>query len=162
MLETVREYARERLDEAGETLAAHTRHAAHFLDVAERAEQQIHGPGQADCVKRLEADQSNLRAALDWFIAGHHGTDALRMTVLLGRYWAIHGDLSEGRTWFERALAIPTSAPAQVRAATLTGLSNILTEQNDPVAARPHLEHALSLSFNHGRLPDGGGIARKL
>jgi predicted ATPase len=68
LLETIREYARERLRESGQWNEAHDRHAAHFLELAESARAGLEGPSQVAWLDRLEAEHDNLGAAISWFL----------------------------------------------------------------------------------------------
>jgi predicted ATPase len=112
MLETVREYALERLGERGEAAQARQRHAACYLALAERAESEFWGPRQRDWADRLDREHDNLRAALQW--AQENGGDTtnrggeigLRLVGALWRYWLFRGRLREGQEWLERCLAM--------------------------------------------------------
>jgi predicted ATPase/DNA-binding CsgD family transcriptional regulator/transcriptional regulator with XRE-family HTH domain len=114
MLETVREYARERLDAAGELAAASRAHACYFLALAERADAQLRGRDQRAWFFRLDREQDNLRAALRWLLdqAGRDGSDVaaereagLRLAAALGYFWYVRGYHTEGVRWLEEALA---------------------------------------------------------
>ena len=70
MLEPVRQYAQELLEESGETEETRQRHASFFLALAERAEPELHGPDQVEWLERLEKENGNLRAAMDWALSG--------------------------------------------------------------------------------------------
>jgi predicted ATPase/DNA-binding CsgD family transcriptional regulator/transcriptional regulator with XRE-family HTH domain len=114
MLETVREYARERLDAAGELAAASRAHAHYFLALAERADAQLRGRDQRAWFFRLDREQDNLRAALRWLLdqAGRDGSDVAaereagqRLAAALGYFWYVRGYHTEGMRWLEAALA---------------------------------------------------------
>jgi predicted ATPase/DNA-binding SARP family transcriptional activator len=94
MLETIRQYARERLSEAGEEEATWERHLDHFLDFAERAEEGCRGPEEPVWLDRLEAERENLAAALDW--SASQGEPHLRLAVALGVFWRDGDRVSEG------------------------------------------------------------------
>jgi predicted ATPase/transcriptional regulator with XRE-family HTH domain len=104
MLETIREYARERLAEAGELERAQERHLAYELALAEAAEPLLSTSDQQVGLARLEQDHDNLRAALDWAV-DYDPEGALRLSGALAQFWLTRGHLSEGRQWIERALA---------------------------------------------------------
>jgi tetratricopeptide (TPR) repeat protein len=104
MLETIREYARERLAEAGELERAQERHLASYLALAEAAEPLLSTSDQRVWLDRLEQDHDNLRAALAWAV-DHDPEGALRLSGALADFWRTRGHLSEGRHWIERALA---------------------------------------------------------
>lgn len=119
MLETIRDYASEKLVGAGEADAVRDRHFAHFLRLAQSAERNQHGPHEADWFRRLDADHDNLRAALEWSVntADEDAEPAiLRLVGALWWFWAIRSDWTEGREWLERALGLSggvTTARAQ-------------------------------------------------
>lgn len=126
MLETIRDYALERLTEAGEDEAAHERHAAYFATFAEAAEKELRGPDQARWLDMLEADRGNLRAALAWSTHNEAAMSyqrveyGLRIAGALAQFWQIYGPLSEGREWLEAVLKVPegqgiTSARAKAQ-----------------------------------------------
>ena len=103
MLETIREYAAERLEESGEVEELRRRHAAYFLGLAEEAEPNLRGsPG--DWLDRLEREHDNFRAALDRLEASGAGETALRLAAALWRFWYLKGHLAEGRQRLEGVL----------------------------------------------------------
>jgi predicted ATPase/DNA-binding SARP family transcriptional activator len=105
MLETIREYARERLDR-GELIATSTRHADHFLALAERAEPALWGgPEQSLWLQRLKAEHGNLRTALDWLITADAHEVHLRLTGALERFWHLLGNYAEASRQYDIALA---------------------------------------------------------
>ncbi len=107
MLETIREYAAERLAESGEQDGLQRQHAGYFLELVETAEPQMRGPRQVEWLDRLEREHDNLRAALRWSITGHETETALRISAALLRFWFVRGYHSEGRQWLNEALSIP-------------------------------------------------------
>ncbi len=106
LLETIRHYSRERLQESGETDLVRRRHLDWYLGLAERAEPELRGPEQVTWLERLETDHDNLRAALEWTRTDEGGVQAgLRLAGAVHRYWALRGYLREGRGWLEGALS---------------------------------------------------------
>jgi len=105
MLEPIRQYAREKLEECAEADAARGRHAAFFLDVAEEAEPELAGPRSGPWVELLKEEHDNLRAALSWVLRRRETELGQRFGAALWRFWYGRGDLSEGRRWLERILA---------------------------------------------------------
>jgi tetratricopeptide (TPR) repeat protein len=104
MLETVREYAGERLEESGEGGTVRERHARFFLALAEESEEKLLGPEVVDWIDRLEAEHDNLRAALAWSMQNAAGV-GLRLAGALGNFWALRGYYREGRAWLDQALS---------------------------------------------------------
>jgi predicted ATPase/class 3 adenylate cyclase len=169
MLETIREYAAERLEESGETEAIRGPHAEHYLGLAEEAEPELRGAHQLGWFERLEAEHDNLRAALSWAIEGGRTDTALRLGGALWWFWLVQGHLSEGRRWLEEALAkddgrqagssARSSARSSVRAKALIGAGRLLLEQSDLERATALLEEGVELLRGVGHK---GGLADAL
>jgi predicted ATPase/DNA-binding CsgD family transcriptional regulator len=152
MLETIREYALERLEESGETEATQRKHATFFLALAEQAEPEFNGPKQAAWVERLEQERDNLRAALEWMLeegaveqARVRREMALRLSAALEPFWRIHGHYREGRTFLERALAHSEGASASLRAKVLGATADLAFYQGDLDRAEVLARQGLSL-----------------
>jgi predicted ATPase/DNA-binding CsgD family transcriptional regulator len=150
MLETVREFALERLAAAGELTDTHHVHAAYFLALAEAAEPHLTGAEQATWLARLEAEHDNLRTALAWVLERGTGELALRLGGALGRFWIVRGHASEGRRWLERALAAGGNAPMSRRATALHAAARLAWAQADFPAARAFAENSLALQQELG------------
>jgi DNA-binding CsgD family transcriptional regulator len=105
MLETVREFALERLAESGEADEAGRRHAAAIVALCERAGRFRRGPDERVWTVRFEAELGNIRAALTWGLV-HDITVALRIGAALWQFWCLSGLMAEGRVWLEAALAM--------------------------------------------------------
>jgi predicted ATPase/Tfp pilus assembly protein PilF len=157
MLETIREYAWERLAQSGE--AAARAHAAYYLALAEQAAPELTGPQQAAWLARLEMEHANLRAVLVWAEAHGEAETGLRLAGALWRFWSTHGHLTEGRRWLAAALAGGSQAPATLRAQALHGAGRLAWNQSDYATAYMLLEESLALSREVG---DKGGIAASL
>ncbi len=157
LLETVREYAAERLAGSGERSRVAGSHAAHFLAMAERAERHDRGPEHVVWLRRLEADHDNLRAALDWLGA----TDpdrCLRLAGLLTWFWMTRGYHTEGRRRLEAALAA-AGEDSPARANGLLGLARLAFYQGEYASARSFCERSLGAFTSAG---DTGGRGRAL
>ena len=112
MLQTVRDYAAQRLEESGEVGAVRRRHFQHFLGLATTAEPLIRGGPQLAWLAHLERDHDNLRAALDWCAtAPDAGPDALRLATSLGWFWYLRGHRAEGCARLEALLALEAGVP---------------------------------------------------
>jgi len=151
-LETVRAYARERLEASGEGARAARRHAAYYLALAERAEPALWGPDQALWFRRLDAEQGNLRAALTWALAHDDVVSALRIAGALWRFWLYHGDYAGWRYLVDAGLAreMGTAVPADVRAKALYAAGWLAFHQGDFVGATTLNEESLRLSLARG------------
>jgi predicted ATPase/class 3 adenylate cyclase len=137
MLETIRDYAQERLAESGEAAAMHARHRDWFVGLVERARPAFFsGPVQVEWIGRLARDHDNLRAALRWADDDPEGADAeLALASGLWRFWEVRGDLAEGSAWLARALARVGGEVSPRRASALTGAGVLAAQQGDLVAA---------------------------
>ncbi len=165
MLEPIRQYALEQLEACGEAQAARTRHAAYYRQLAERAEPELFGPGQAKWLMRLETEHDNIRIALSWLLNQVTGPpptaadDILRLTSSLSRFWYIRGHWSEGRAWLGRALAAGDAGDLAARASALDSAGWIAALQGDHDAAIGLCEEAVSL---YRQLGDTEGMASAL
>ncbi len=155
MLETIREYALERLQESGEMETICRRHAACYLDLAEGSDLQ-----QAAWLGRLEQEHDNLRAMLRWSIDQGEAELALRTGGALWRFWQMRGHLSEGVAWLKAALEIPCelSNPAltRARARALLGTGWLLRDFGDFTRTKFYFEQSLAL---YRQVDDGSGLA---
>ena len=131
MLDVVREYAAERLDEAGEAKTIARQHALHYLHLAEEAEPNLVGSSQEHWLRRLDAERGNLRQAVAWSIARGETETALRFTVALWRYWRHTGELGEGRRWSEATIAMPGDVPDSLLAKAIWGTAFLAYPQGD-------------------------------
>lgn len=122
MLEPVRQYAFEKLEDSEIAEEAWCRHAAFFLDLAERADPELRGPSQVEWLDRLESEQYNLRSAVSWALSNGEAELAARLASALARFFWIRGPHAEVLRWMEAALAedeaggvMPAGARARAR-----------------------------------------------
>jgi len=145
MLQVVREYALERLDESGEHDAVCRRHAAAYVALAEAAEPNYFGARQRETLDRLELDHDNFRSALDYVIGSGDAESALRLGWSLWRFWQMRGHLHEGRALLERILAMPgASDHRQRRMKALEALGGIAYWQGDMPGAQVYYDECLA------------------
>ncbi|MBA2364777.1 MAG: tetratricopeptide repeat protein, partial [Chloroflexia bacterium] len=159
LLESVRQYARERLEEGGGMEAARRAHARFFVVLAEEAEPELTGPQQAEWLARLEVEHDNARAALAQSLAVGEVEVGARLVAALWRFWWVHGHLSEGREWLGRVLASPCEIPDRVRARALRGASVLAWAQTDYEKAVPLMEQSIAL---FREVEDADGTANAL
>ncbi len=116
LLETLRQYAAERLEAAGEQIAVRDRQRAWCLDVAERGERDIWRADQVRCVERLAREHDNVRAALGWTLtrSADDPEIGLRIAAAMVRFWDVHGDLREGIRWLDDLLRLPGMRPGRL------------------------------------------------
>lgn len=157
MLETLREFGLERLEESCETGLLRRRHAAHYLALAEAAEPELGGPNGPFWRARLEREDDNLRAALGWMLGCGECELALRLAGALWRFWSERGHLSEGRRWLREALAATTEAAAAASAArgkALAGAAMLAIEQAAFDEAEELCARAVALARDHAAWRD--------
>jgi predicted ATPase/class 3 adenylate cyclase len=143
MLETVHEFAREKLQGSGEAEEIKRRHAEHFLTLAEEAYPKLRGPDQLQWLERLEAEHDNMRAALSWALGRKEAELALRLGGALSGFWSKRGYYGEGRRWLEGALAIEGRGSPEVRAMALAGVGDLALEQGELDRAQQACEEGL-------------------
>ena len=142
LLETLRQYAAERLIEAGEEEDARARHFIHYLKLAEHAcRQRIED--EAASLAGLEVDHDDFRASLAW--ARSYPKKLLRLASALGWFWHLRSHYHEGRAWLEEAVRLNPEEDSPEKARALWALSMILNWQGDIAAARPLAEQSLEL-----------------
>jgi predicted ATPase/DNA-binding SARP family transcriptional activator/DNA-binding CsgD family transcriptional regulator len=157
MLEPVRQYAQERLEEHGEDAAIRQRHAEFFLALAEEAEPELLGARQVAWLGRLEREHGNLRVALRWLLDEKEAELALRMAGVLWLFWFTRGHSLEGWRWLEEAISL--GGPPAARAKALNGGGYIALFQGNYEAAKTLLEESLAL---YRQLKQEEGIASSL
>jgi ATP/maltotriose-dependent transcriptional regulator MalT len=147
MLETIREYALERLAESGEEETVREAHANYYLALAEEAEPMLTMAEQGEWLEKLEAEHGNLRAALSWSL--ERGETGLRLAGALWRFWYLRGHLSEGRRWLEEMLAV-SGGEMSLRAKVLGGAGHLAWSQGDHDRAEALRRESLALSRGLG------------
>ena len=145
MLETIREYALERLEESGEANTLRKHHAAYFLAQAEEAEEEMLGTDQGLWLAKLEGDLDNIRAAIAYCLAEGDAPGAARISGALRRFWYLHAHMAEGRKWLEASLLCKGPLAAALRAKVLHGVGTLAWSQGDYEAARARYAESLDL-----------------
>jgi predicted ATPase len=160
MLETIREYALERLEDSGEADELRRRHALHYLVLAEGAEPELTGAKQQIAFARLAADYENMRAALEWYATTPRAAEqGLRLASSLVLFWFIRGHYRDGLHWLERLLEASDDESAPARAGALYGAGLFHTLMGSEERAAPLLEESLKLARGVG---DKSRAARSL
>jgi predicted ATPase/DNA-binding NarL/FixJ family response regulator len=163
MLETIRQYVARSWSE-DDAFRLRSRHADHFLGLAERADSELVGREQVRWLRRLEADHDNMRAALRWHLREGDPAQALRLAAALSWFWRVHSHLAEGRYWLEEALAAtagrdidPSSeAVLGVRARAATGAGLLAFAQSELDLARRLFGAAREFGHQAGRSSETG------
>jgi predicted ATPase len=160
ILETIRQYGEEKLNESTEGAAAtKRRHALFFLELAEEAEPHMLGPQQDTWMERLELEHDNFRAALGWFGECGEAERGLRLAGALGRFWWFRGYFTEGRAWLEEFLELAeASGRTAARAKALHALGVLIHRSADYSAgdqelARSRLEESIGIYRELGDVP---------
>jgi predicted ATPase len=146
MLQTIREYAGERLEQSGESNEIHNRHADACCALADAAAPNLFGENQKMWLDRLELDDDNMRAALDWCVEQHDAERAHGLAASLWRFWQMRGHLHEGRARLTAILAMAESGGhPDSRARALEAAGGIVYWQGDMPAAQAFYDECLAL-----------------
>jgi len=159
MLETIREYALERLADSGEQPASQRAHAAYCLVLAEEGNPELRPHERAVWLAQCDVEIDNLRFTLDWVFQTLELDWALRLCVALFRFWDMREHLTEGRARLESVLRLAGDGRTRERARVLHFLGALTTTQGDYVDAENFLEQGLAL---YEELGDDSGIAASL
>jgi predicted ATPase/DNA-binding SARP family transcriptional activator len=155
LLETVRQYAAERLVESGESDLVRSRHRDYFLALAETAEPKLRGAEQVEWLQRLEEEHENLRTALAWSLSAMGPEVGLRFCGALSQFWWTWGYFSEGRRWCALALAAADGQQRTLeRAKVLSSAGSAAYNQGDYITARTHHEESLAICKESGHQND--------
>ena len=145
LLQTIREYALERLRDGADWREAHDRHAAYFRALAEPAPAELQGPGQLAWLDRLETEHGNLGAAMSWLVAQDQPEPAIQLSWATWRFWWLRGHAEELVASYGDVLAKSEQLPPRQRALALSGAGFGLFASGDQATARPLLEQSLPL-----------------
>ncbi|HQR19731.1 MAG TPA: hypothetical protein PKV98_02620 [Burkholderiaceae bacterium] len=147
MLETIRDYAREKLEASGEMAVIAARHCEHFFGLSKQARDGITGPEQAEWSRRLETDLDNVRAAMTFALGGAADRFVpVKFAVALERFWELRGYATEGRAYMKAVLKLPDVQNSDVAHAWALYVSAQLAEsQSDFAEDRRLLERCLEL-----------------
>jgi predicted ATPase len=144
LLETIRQYAWEKLQEAGEGEQSRIRHLGTYLKLAQEAEPKLYGAQQLEGLAQLDAEQSNIHAALEWGL--EHGLETgAQLAGAMFWYWHLRGFWADGFAWLQRALAVTSGGTKALRASLLAraGYLAMALRQMDRVV--PYCEESIAL-----------------
>ena len=146
MLETIRQYAGDRLLDAGEGDEYRARHLVHFAGLAKEAEAKLQGAELSRTLAVLDAERDNLRAALGWALehGEPHVTTGGELVQALSEFWTLRGQHYEAREWHRRAVEVVLE-PGPLRARLLGRYGSFEWQQGDLREARAHIEEAVRL-----------------
>ncbi len=145
MLETIRHYAFSALAALGQATPLRQRHAAYFLALVEEGAPHLIGPQQQSWLPRLEREHANLRAALTSLLHVADSVSALRLATALQQFWDYRGYVSEGRAWFDQALAQAAVVDGPTHARALLAVGWLAYRQGDFLQAQAHYVASLQL-----------------
>ena len=145
LLETIRDYALERLAGEGDWVRAHDRHAAYFQALAEPSEAELTGPGQLAWLGRLETEHGNVWAAMSWLVDQGHIDQATHLFLMTWRFWWLHGRLAEFARPGDEIVAGSEDLPPYQGAMALTGAGFILLANGDLARAQTAFQQSLPL-----------------
>jgi predicted ATPase/DNA-binding SARP family transcriptional activator len=154
LLETLRQYAREKLVASGEAEEIARRHAEAYLAFAETAEPELQGPNQVVWFDRLDREHNNLRAAFEWLVARSRWTDALRLAVAISGFWIIRGFYTEGHERLTAGLThVDQPSVVLLRARAYRELGYLASRQGDYFEGERCWEVCLRLATEAGDRP---------
>jgi len=145
MLETLRQFALEKLVETAEATQLQDRHRDYFLNEAEEIEPYLMGSEQSSWMDYLESELDNMRLALEWSISNKRGDESLRLFGALAALWYGRCHFREGVKWFRRALELRDKASKTVQANALRHAGSLYFAQDDFSASRTVLRESLNL-----------------
>jgi predicted ATPase/DNA-binding CsgD family transcriptional regulator len=156
MLETIREYAWERLKSSDEAQTIYRQHAEYFVQLAERAEPQLRQSGFNYWMECLGAEEENLRVALEWSLGGAEVELGLRLVASLRDFWVMSGRFTEGQRWTQRALPEAGSVSPHLRGRVLIAAGAVLYVLSQPALQKRLFEEAVELARESD---DNGNLA---
>lgn len=147
LLETVRQYAREKAFDMEDATELRRRHARYFTEFAVKTEPKLSGPEQVKFLDSLEIEHDNFRAALEWTDSDSEmSRDCLQLAKSLARFWEVRGYYTEGRSWVEKALPKASEGEDDLVMRAYNQVGNICREQGDYAAAKGYFEKSLELA----------------
>ena len=159
LLETIRQYAREKLAESGEGERVRAHHLNYFLELTKRAEPELYGAAQVEWLHKLEDEHANVRAALEWSLQGNI---ALGQQLAAASWWSwsLRGHLSEGYEWLGRMLAVsPQNNETPIRAKLLSGAGWLAAMLDYIEQSEAYAEKSIAL---YRQIGDKNGMAFSL
>ena len=151
MLETIRQYARDRLRELPEEQVMRDRHLDYFLQFAEKIEPRLHGPDQKTWLDSLDRDHDNLRAALEWSLGEGRVEQGLRLAAALTWFWELRTYWIEARRLVKTLLSQPEASPRTlVRAKALLAIATMAGWGGSNRPERPCAQELIAIAREHG------------
>ena len=155
LLETIREYALDRLREGDDWTGAHDRHAGYFAGLAEPGGAELTGPGQLPWLDRLETDHDNLLAAMTWLVDHGPLEQAVHLFLVTWRFWWLRGHAAEFAGLADQMVTGSADLPSYEHALALTGAGFVLLSNGDQARARQVFEQSLPV---YGQVSEELGV----
>ncbi len=154
MLQTIRDFATERLEESGEAHLVRDRHLKAFIALAQEAHPHLFGPQRKGWLDRLQEDHDNFRAALEWAVSAGNAQEAMRLGGSFWRFWQMRGHIHEGRARLGQILSLPASGefPTE-RLNALEAAGGLAYWQADMEGAQRFYDESLALTRQVGDSP---------
>lgn len=148
MLETIREFGLDRLQDSGEgeIRAAREAHAAYILALTANLRERFYAPDHEEALARLDIERDNSRAALRWAVDANEAEFGLRLSTALSAFWFSRGYYQEGQHWLEQILGLPGSQSADLRAEALMSAGFMATNRGDVNSAEPLFTEAIDIA----------------
>ncbi len=159
LLKTIQEYALEQLENKEETQSIRERHANYYLDFAEKARKELKGADQAKWLDLFELEHDNCIETLKWSLQQGKSEITCKMANVMSMYWTNRGYFSEGRFWFDKALAVSSDVPIELQIKVFNGLAIMAWYQCDYGVSRKFHTQCLEL---RRQINDRRGIANSL
>jgi predicted ATPase/class 3 adenylate cyclase len=154
MLQTIRDFAAEKLEESGEAHLVRDRHLKAFIALAQQAQPHLFGPQRKEWLDRLEEDHDNFRAALEWAVATGNAQEAMSLSGAFWRFWQMRGHIHEGRARLGPILSLPNSGDfPKERLAALEAAGGLAYWQADMEGAQRFYDECLALTRKVGDKP---------
>ncbi len=162
MLQTIREYALEKLAQNGENETLSELHANYYLQKVEAAAPKLKGAEQQVALVEMDAEYDNLRQVLEWALQQNKAEVAGRLSANLWRYWYSRSYLSEGRDYLERILKLPVNALPATWAKVMQAIAFIVQSQGDFPLAIYYYNGSLKISQEYDDKPSIASILTNL
>jgi tetratricopeptide (TPR) repeat protein len=146
LLETIRQYAHEKLQEANEVATTQNSHLAWVRSWAEEIEPELHGPNPLAWLKQVDTELDNIRLAIEWELNAGQAESSMRICVALSRYLDGHNHFTESRRWLETGISLRHQLTKNTLAKALSKAAWFTFRQNDPEAGIPYAKESLALA----------------
>jgi tetratricopeptide (TPR) repeat protein len=145
VLEMLRQFGRDRLDESGETELMRLQHATHYMNLAEEFEPNVRGEKERELWDRIDLELDNFHLAMEWSLTAGKPEVGMRLAGAIWRFWKVTFRYSEGVRWLSKMFEAGTDVDEMVRAKVMLGLGTLKSYADDPAAAGVLLERSIEV-----------------